>query len=187
MPKTKKVAKKRVTPYPPREPPRGSEGRGGTEEAAVQEIFRQQFRSKKGQEQAKQESPGRESLDDFHMELTKFESEQKSAVDERVAHFNRNIAVPIVEKINALPDDEAQGWKKSGITTASRMQYITAFCSAGGPISGMKEEDRGRIEAALNISLNFLPRVIYRCFGCRHDFYDTVIAHLSFSSRFRRV
>ena len=180
MPKTKKVAKKRVTPYPPREPPRGSEGRGGTEEAAVQEIFRQQFRSKKGQEQAKQESPGRESLDDFHMELTKFESEQKSAVDERVAHFNRNIAVPIVEKINALPDDEAQGWKKSGITTASRMQYITAFCSAGGPISGMK--DRGRIEAALNISLNFLPRVIYRCFGCRHDFYDTVIAHLSFQA-----
>lgn len=94
-------------------------------------------------------------------------------------HQQADISDPIISEIAQLASQgivAAASWVKAGIAATCRQQYINKFCArekSTGSMSNIDERD-------LRLLLNYLPDVVYRCFGCRHDFYDNATAMRSY-------
>jgi len=131
-------------------------------------------------EAVKKETHGRTELAALQEGLNELELQQKTFMQTRIEGLNPDIAEPIIaeiEKLGYLKKDK--GWATVGDITRSREEYIRKFCKKDGPLRDLDLAKRYEIEKTLTVLLTYLPRVIYRCFGCRHDFYDSYIGKLS--------
>jgi len=149
-----------------------------------QEMLRQQqMMMHERRQKVAEETHGRIALDVLRGRLNDLELRQKELMKIDKDSFNADIADPIIAEIRKLKRSGAdEGWGATGNITRSRESYIRAFCfKEGEALDTLRIAEAGRraIFLELTVLLTYLPRVIYRCFGCRHDFYDSMIAELS--------
>jgi len=124
---------------------------------------------------------GATELSELRQLLIEGENKQQEEQQEWAEYIQgrTDLAQPIIRKIALLASqgmEAAKSWKKDGIEAPCRQQYINEFCRRERGGGAMTARD----EIKLRLLLNYLPNVVYRCFGCRHDFYDNATAMRSY-------
>jgi len=124
---------------------------------------------------------GTTEQDELRQLLNRAEIEQNGKAKEWAEYIHRqaHLSDPIIREIAQLAGQgmvAAASWVKAGIDATCRQQYIKKFCVREKNTGSMSDTD----EINLRLLLNYLPDVVYRCFGCRHDFYDNATAMRSY-------
>jgi len=114
-------------------------------------------------------------------------SEAESVQRERMEAGERSDSNALIGSVlnrldrRSVRKQEEEGWTGVGITATGRDQYIKEFCF--GHDSPFARQNMKAIEVFIDLTLllNFLPKVVYRDFGCRHDFFDVLTGKSSYT------